>query len=47
MEDKGYEVNFQRVQVFIHPKGANPDTALRLESEMGTYIDFRAILFGR
>jgi hypothetical protein len=30
MEDKGYEVNLQRVQVFICPEGASPDTALRI-----------------
>jgi transposase InsO family protein len=30
MEDKGYEVNFQRGQVFIRPEGASPDTAVRI-----------------
>ena len=30
MEDKGYEVNFQRGKVFIRPMGASPDTALRI-----------------
>jgi hypothetical protein len=30
MEDKGYEVNFRRGQVFIRPEGASPDTALRI-----------------
>ena len=30
MEDKGYEVNFQKGRVFIYPKGANLDTAMRI-----------------
>jgi hypothetical protein len=30
MEDKGYEVNFWRDQVFIRPEGASTNTALRI-----------------
>jgi hypothetical protein len=30
MEDKGYEVNFRRGQIFIRPEGANPDTVVRI-----------------
>jgi hypothetical protein len=30
MEDKGYEVNFWRGQVFIHSEKANPDTSVRI-----------------
>jgi hypothetical protein len=35
MEDKGYEVNFRKGQVFIRPEGASPDTAVRIGVQDG------------
>jgi hypothetical protein len=35
MEGKGYEVNFQRGQTFIRPKGASPDTTVTIEVQDG------------
>jgi hypothetical protein len=35
MEDKGYEVNFWKEQVFIFPKGVNPNTVMKIRVRDG------------
>jgi hypothetical protein len=35
MEDKGYEVNFWKGQVFIRPEGASPDIVMRIRVRDG------------
>ena len=35
MEDKDYEVNFWKGWIFIHPKGANPYTTVRIGVQDG------------
>ena len=41
MEDKGYEVNFRKGQVFIRPEGASLDTTFRIGVRDGNIYRFQ------